>query len=234
MFGGVVAPGSTGRWRRAALQLGSVAVHVAAVAVLLHLWTRPVSQAPLGIPVRIVQPRARAAPAPPPPPPKAAPRAPARPSVVHRPQPLLNPTVISDVLPEPGPKEEPEAPTSDDPDQPGGVVGGREGGVVGGVPGVPEAAPLLPARPADLATVRAGIARTLAYPAEARRKGWGGRTVVAFTLLADGSIADLVVRQGSGHAVLDEAALDAIRRAAPFAPPGVDVLVVVPVAFAMR
>jgi protein TonB len=55
--------------------------------------------------------------------------------------------------------------------------------------------------------------------------------LLAFTLDADGSLLDLQVRQSSGHDVLDQAAADAIRRAAPFDPPGVPVRVVIPVSF---
>lgn len=111
-----------------------------------------------------------------------------------------------------------------------GVLGGVPGGEAGGrfVPGPPEP---IPARPADLASVRSGIARTLVYPPGARRAGWQGRVRVAFILLADGRIRDLTVREGSGHEVLDAAALRAIEDAAPFTPPGVDVRVVLPVNF---
>lgn len=89
----------------------------------------------------------------------------------------------------------------------------------------------MPARSHDLASVRAGIARTLVYPPNARRNGLQGKVLLRFVLLADGSIRDLALRTGSGHPILDAAALSAVRAAAPFPPPGVDVLVDVPVAF---
>jgi protein TonB len=235
MFGGVVAPRSRGPGLRAATQLASVTAHLGLVLALVHLGTRAGEPPPEPIAVRLVQPAARASP--PPPPPAPSPRPQARTPTARRPQALIAPTVIPDTPPAPGPVEEaPAEAAATGPAEVGGVAGGREGGVVGGVLGAEEApvAPLLPARPADVASVRAGIARTLVYPPEARRREWGGRVVVAFTLFADGTIADLVVRQSSGHPVLDAAALEAIRRAAPFPPPGVGVLVVVPVAFSLR
>ncbi len=111
-----------------------------------------------------------------------------------------------------------------------GVVGGSPGGVDG-----PTSGPAFPrpvaARPKDLAAVRAGIARTLVYPPNARRNGLQGKVLLEFVLLADGRIRDLLLRSGSGHALLDAAALDAVQAAAPFPAPGVDVLVTVPVVF---
>jgi len=112
-----------------------------------------------------------------------------------------------------------------------GVIGGGGPGAQGNTASAPAPHPPTPARPADLATVRSGIARTLVYPPEARRRGWQGRVTLAFTLQADGTVLDLTVRQSSGLPLLDQAALAAIRRAAPFAPPGLDVQVVVPVVF---
>jgi len=116
--------------------------------------------------------------------------------------------------------------------------GGRPDGVVGGAAGADDgpatqqaSARPIAARTHDLATVRAGIARTLVYPPSARRNGLEGKVLLEFVLLADGRIRELALRSSSGFPVLDAAALAAVERAAPFPPPGVDVLVVVPVVF---
>ncbi|MBK9519608.1 MAG: TonB family protein [Anaeromyxobacter sp.] len=233
MFLGVTAPGPRRTGRLAAVQVGSVAIHGAVVAALVAVGSAQLVEAPAGLPVRIVQPTAR--PAPPPPPAPSRPRPRSDRPVVRRPDRLIAPTVIPDLMPTAGPPEEPLEEAASDDAAPGGVAGGREGGVVGGVvgPSLP-AAPPIEARPADLAAVRAGIARTLVYPPEARRRQWQGRTVLAFTLYADGTVSDLVVRESSGFPSLDAAAVEAIRRAAPFDPPGVDVFVVVPVSFRLR
>ncbi len=49
------------------------------------------------------------------------------------------------------------------------------------------------------------------YPALARRRGWEGDVVLLVEVLADGSAGEVVVAESSGHAMLDEAALDAAR-----------------------
>lgn len=50
------------------------------------------------------------------------------------------------------------------------------------------------------------------YPAVARRRGWQGTVIVAVTCAADGRVTVAVVVRSSGHDVLDDAALAAIRR----------------------
>lgn len=54
------------------------------------------------------------------------------------------------------------------------------------------------------------------YPRMARRLGLDGRVVVAFTVEADGRLAGVRVVESSGSELLDEAALEAVRKAAPF------------------
>ncbi|MGB7631601.1 MAG: energy transducer TonB [Candidatus Deferrimicrobium sp.] len=68
----------------------------------------------------------------------------------------------------------------------------------------------------DFAWIRDAIQRAIAYPATARRMGWEGKVVVTFQLLSDGSVRDVRVVQGSGHAALDRGAIDAVRNASPF------------------
>ncbi len=50
------------------------------------------------------------------------------------------------------------------------------------------------------------------YPWRARRAGWEGRVVVQVEVTPDGAVADAQVADSSGHAVLDEAAVETIRR----------------------
>jgi len=64
--------------------------------------------------------------------------------------------------------------------------------------------------------IRDAVQREIAYPATARRMGWEGKVVVAFLLLPDGSVRDVRVVEGSGHAALDRGAIDAVRNASPF------------------
>jgi protein TonB len=151
---------------------------------------------------------------------------------------MIPPRAVPDAMPPEIPAAGPAAPLEGEATADGAGVGGRPGGVVGGVPGAVETPadaahppPPIEARPHDLAAVRAGIARTLVYPPNARRNGVQGRVLVEFVLLADGWIRGLALRSSSGFPLLDSAALAAVEKAAPFPPPGVDVRVVAPVVF---
>lgn len=57
---------------------------------------------------------------------------------------------------------------------------------------------------------------TLNFPNEARRRGMSGNPVVEVALAADGRLAEARVLRSSGHAELDQAAIDILRLAAPF------------------
>jgi protein TonB len=50
------------------------------------------------------------------------------------------------------------------------------------------------------------------YPANARRLGVQGTTLLSVFVAADGRVADVVVKQSAGHPELDQAAADAVRR----------------------
>lgn len=66
--------------------------------------------------------------------------------------------------------------------------------------------------------VKAAILRHREYPAVAERLGHEGAVKVAFTIDSQGRLARLDVSSGSGYNSLDEAALEAVRNTAPFAP----------------
>ena len=53
------------------------------------------------------------------------------------------------------------------------------------------------------------------YPSQARLNQWQGKVVVRAVIRADGHLADVTVKKSSGHSVLDEAAMDVIRRITP-------------------
>lgn len=65
--------------------------------------------------------------------------------------------------------------------------------------------------------VAAKLRRALKYPRSAVSSA-GGEAQVAFTVLADGSATGIRVVSSSGSPVLDQAAMDAVRKAAPFPP----------------
>lgn len=57
------------------------------------------------------------------------------------------------------------------------------------------------------------------YPHEARMNRWEGRVVVRVVLNEQGHLLDVAIATGSGHDVLDQAALETIRRACPLSLP---------------
>ncbi|SDP30071.1 energy transducer TonB [Desulforhopalus singaporensis] len=57
------------------------------------------------------------------------------------------------------------------------------------------------------------------YPYRARTRHLEGKTVVAFTLLGDGSIEQASLVKSAGSTILDRSALRAVRAASPFARP---------------
>ena len=77
------------------------------------------------------------------------------------------------------------------------------------------------------------IARRLVYPPAARRMNWSGKVVLAFSIAEDGSVHGIRVAQGSGFPILDNSALETVRRAAPFPKPPVRAEIVVPIRFRM-
>lgn len=53
--------------------------------------------------------------------------------------------------------------------------------------------------------------RPPAYPGEARRRGWEGTVVLDVEVLPAGDTGRIVVARSSGHSILDDAAMDAVR-----------------------
>ena len=80
------------------------------------------------------------------------------------------------------------------------------------------ATPAPSASPGELRRFARDVARALARtpPKTVRRTG---TVIVSFTVGADGAIEDAAIRRTSGHAVLDDAALAAVRRASLPKPP---------------
>jgi len=107
-----------------------------------------------------------------------------------------------------------------------GIPPGRTGA---GIPGTGGAGAGTAA--GNYAWIRDAIQRASAYPPTARRMGWEGKVVVAFRLLSDGSVRDVRIVQGSGHAALDRGAIDAVRNASPFPRSPGEAEIITPVLF---
>ena len=64
--------------------------------------------------------------------------------------------------------------------------------------------------------VASKLRRSLRYPREAKRQRIRGEVVVSFVVTGNGGVSNIRIARSSGFPVLDEAARDAVRRAAPF------------------
>jgi len=71
-----------------------------------------------------------------------------------------------------------------------------------------------------LRAIRRQIERVWTYPDAARRDGLEGTVWLRFRIAADGSVQDVEVDRSSGHTLLDDAAISAVRRAGPYPPYG--------------
>jgi len=67
-----------------------------------------------------------------------------------------------------------------------------------------------------LQQVRARIEKNQRYPLAARKLGQEGRVLVRFVAAADGGLEEMELGESCGIRSLDEAALAAVRAAAPF------------------
>lgn len=71
----------------------------------------------------------------------------------------------------------------------------------------------------DFGWVRDAIWRRIVemkhYPRQARLNHWEGKVVLRAVILSDGHLGDLAIKETSGHRVLDEAAMEAVRRICP-------------------
>jgi len=136
---------------------------------------------------------------------------------VERPKPVAQRPSIFSVAPapapapaeEPAPRSEPAAAPAPAPAAPGPVA----------------SAPVAPPTtdPATLiAQYRsqfiAAAVRFKRYPLPARDNGWEGDVIVHLEIAPSGELAELKVKRGSGHGVLDEQALEMFRLAAPQVP----------------
>ena len=69
-----------------------------------------------------------------------------------------------------------------------------------------------------LTTIRRKIESEKKYPVAAQRSGIEGSTGVRLTILKDGTLGMAEVLESSGYRILDDAALQSVNNAAPFAP----------------
>jgi protein TonB len=66
--------------------------------------------------------------------------------------------------------------------------------------------------------VRKKIETAKSYPHWAREAGYEGTTKIRFAILANGGLEEVFIVDSSGYDILDNAAIAAIEKAAPFPP----------------
>jgi periplasmic protein TonB len=77
------------------------------------------------------------------------------------------------------------------------------------------------------------------YPPRARLRGWEGTAVVLLQIAADGKVTGITLGKSSGHDILDEEALDMVRRVSPLPEAPADLrgralVVTVPIVFRLQ
>lgn len=75
------------------------------------------------------------------------------------------------------------------------------------------------------------IRKHLCYPKIARKMGWDGKVLVAFTILKNGHVDDLEIRESCGIKLLDQSALKTVRMACPFPKPPTTAKIIIPIAY---
>ncbi len=75
------------------------------------------------------------------------------------------------------------------------------------------------------------IRLNISYPGRALRRSMEGTVIASFVVKLDGSIKDINVKQSSGYSILDNNVVKAVKKAAPFPKPQVEVKVIIPITF---
>lgn len=239
---GAVGVNEDGR-RRLLSSLAALALHAGLLALLAS--SRPVALMPDASPIlvslaevamqtagpgefapelRSPPPAAAAAPAPPP---VEAEIAEPEPEVTPEPEPLPEPVVLPAPKPKPiakapKPAAGPKPPSPTTAVAPTPMIGAGSGVGAGAIGGVGTDAKATAPAFAPTARVRyeqvlfSWLVRHKQYPMLAQRRGLEGRGSVRVRIDRGGRVLDRAVENSTGEKMLDEAALDMVRRASPF------------------
>jgi protein TonB len=196
-----------------------------------------------------------AKPEPPPPPPVVKPAPPPKPIPVVKPEPKPVPVAkpapvarpASEAKPEPRPAPSPEPPRPAAPAPSETASAAPAAPATSAPPGpVAKVDPQPAAPPADAATLAqyrlaiiTSAKRYKRYPRVAMDNNWEGRVEVRMVVGANGMIASISIKTGTGHDILDKQALDMIRKAKPLTPipsalRGKEFTVDIPVIFSLK
>jgi protein TonB len=199
--------------------LAVLLVHGALIAYLKHTSVAEIPAEPLVMEAELLTaaaPRA-AEPAPPAPPavqpkpqpkpvkPKKAPAPPKKPQVVRKPVPAPAPKPASVAPPVPMSAAQAASSTPGNPTSPAAAAASTA---------APAASASAKAVPFTEANYRANYKSNPKpeYPRIAKSRGWQGKVLLRVDVTVEGRSAAVAVQQSSGHDLLDEAAVEAVRR----------------------
>jgi protein TonB len=83
-----------------------------------------------------------------------------------------------------------------------------------------------------LSAISSAVRKAVVYPPVARKNGLEGTVLVSFRIAEDGSALDIHVAESSGSGILDEAAVEAVKKGKAY--PSVNQPVIVPVHFKLN
>ena len=69
-----------------------------------------------------------------------------------------------------------------------------------------------------VSSIQQRISQAVSFPLQAKEKGWQGTVTLSLTILSDGSLNDVKVKNSSGHDVFDKDAVNTAKILAPFDP----------------
>lgn len=87
---------------------------------------------------------------------------------------------------------------------------------------------------AHFAYIKDLIHKHLIYPTLAKRMGWQGKVIVSFVISSGGNAKDIILAKSSGHEILDDNVLKAVRIASPYPKPPVEAQIIVPVLYRLN
>jgi protein TonB len=87
---------------------------------------------------------------------------------------------------------------------------------------------------AHFAYIKDLVHKNLIYPSKAIKMGWEGKVITSFIVSSDGYAKDLKISKSSGHEILDENAIKAIRNASPFPKPPIEAQIIIPILYQLN
>ncbi|MEO5357634.1 MAG: energy transducer TonB [Nitrospirae bacterium YQR-1] len=79
--------------------------------------------------------------------------------------------------------------------------------------------------------IRDMVMKQVSYPHSAKKMGICGKVTISFVVTESGVVDELKVEESSGHGLLDDSAINAVKQAAPFPKPVVSAKIVLPITY---